>query len=136
LGSRGHLRALRRDQSGPFMLEGSLDFEQLGSMVAAEAGHDWREVFMGRKRGGVRWRPRDEVRGEVLARVVSPLAALSHLPRVVVEGAVATAVRNGAKPPACADAGTGERYAVVTGGELLAVAENGPQGGKSLRVLA
>ncbi len=122
LGTLGHLTALRREKSGPFEIEGSLTADELGSVVAAEPGHSWESVLRGRKRDGVAWKARDDVRAALQGRLLRPLGAMAHLPLCHVDDATATRVQSGQRPPPLALAGSDGRYAVVHDGRLLAIA--------------
>lgn len=136
LGTVGHLRALRRRQSGPFHLEESLPLDALSEIVAGRP--DW-EATLRRKKGQERvpWAPRDEVRSALTGRLVTPFAALGHLPLCEVPGSLRARVLNGHGVPAPpVGVAHGERYRVASEGQLLAVAEHTPEGGKALRVLA
>ena len=136
LGSAGHLAALCRDRSGPFLLEDAVDIEALAGVVAAEAGHDWRAVLMA-KRGEPRvpWRPRAEVAAAIAPWIRSDLRSLSHLPLADVREPDVQRVRNGGSPPPPPSGVTiGGRYLVVCGDELVAIAQNDPRGPKLLRV--
>lgn len=136
LGTAGHLRALRRRQSGPFGLEAALPLEALSEIVAGRA--DW-QATLRRKKGQERvpWAPRDQVRDALAARLVTPFSALEHLPVCEVPEPLRARVLNGGGVPAPPQGlAEGERYRVVAGSQLLAVAERTSEGGKALRVLA
>jgi len=137
LGSAGHLEALSRPRSGPFFLEEGLSMPALAEMVAAEPGHDWRDVLLARKKGErVPWRSRDEVEAALAPHVLSPIRCLSHLPLADVGVEEAKRVRNGGMlPPPPRGVASGGRYAVVAGDDLVAIAEHSSRGGKALRVL-
>ena len=136
LGTAGHLRALRRRQSGPFALAEAMPLDALSEVVAGRP--DW-EATLRRKKGQERvpWAPRDEVRTALAARLVTPFRALGHLPVSEVPEPLRARVLNGGPMPAPpTGVAEGERYRVASGEELLAVAERTPKGGKALRVLA
>ena len=139
LGSAGHLCALSRTRSGPFSMDDAIDFPQLATLVAAEPGHEWQEVLLSRGPTAERvpWRPRADVRSDLAKWLKRPLDALSHLPLADVDAAAARRVRNGGPPP-FPPPGTvgGARYLVVEGDKLVAVAEAGGRGPKTLRVVA
>lgn len=138
LGSAGHLVALQRPRSGPFYLEDAVDIGTLAALVAGEPGHTWREVLLARSKRDARvpWRPRVEVLEALTPWMRRPLDVLSHLPLVDLRPADARRVIRGAPPPPPpAGVAVGERYLVVCGAELVAVAERGPQGSSTLRVL-
>ena len=128
LGTVGHLAALRRLRSGPFTLEGAIGFDELGAVVG---GPDlpWTDVLMPRRAGRAErppWRSRDEVVAALAPRVWTPLAALSHLPQVVVGVDEAAGVRHG-RPPAASPEGA-TRWTIVHEGALIAVGERTPRG--------
>jgi tRNA pseudouridine(55) synthase len=138
LGSAGHLEALSRPRSGPFLIEDAIDMPTLSEMVAAEPGHPWEDVLLsrGKREERVKWRPRDEVRALLEPRVRRPLDALSHLPLADVTPADAERIRRGGgMPPAPAGLSVGSRFLVVCGAEVLGVAELGSRGPTPLRVL-
>ena len=138
LGSAGHLEELARTRSGPFYLEDAIDLPSLAALATAEAGRTWQEVLLarGRKEDRVAWRPRGEVREAVAPWLRRPLDALSHLPLADVRSSDARRVASGAPPPpAPPGCEYGDRYLVVSGDQLIAVAERSPQGPKTLRVL-
>lgn len=139
LGTAGHLSALCRPRSGPFRLEDAVDLGRLAAIVSAEEGHTWSEVLMSRKRGEARvpWRHRDEVRAAIEPFLRRPLDVLSHLPLAEVRPSDAKRVLSGGAPPppppSCA---VGDRYLVVCGDDLVAVAERTSQGAAVLRVVS
>lgn len=138
LGSAGHLDQLSRVRSGPFYLEDAVDLPTLARLAAKDEGHDWQEVLLkrGKKESRVAWNPKDQVLDGLKRWMRRPLDALSHLPLADVRQSDAQRVANGAPPPpAPAGCATGERYLVVCGDELIAVAESTPQGPKTLRVV-
>ena len=100
LGSEGHLSALRRLQSGPFTLDGSLSLPALAQIVAGM--DDWRRAFRRAAPGEERtqWRPRAAVLSELAPYRVRLADALRHLPRVSVAPADRARVLNGGRPPA------------------------------------
>ena len=143
LGTVGHLEALSRLQSGPFQLEHALTMDALASLVADAPGRTWQEVLRRRRRGAdaddapaVAWRPREAVFAMLKPHLRRPIDALSHLPSVEAPPAIADRIRRGAKPPLPSDLPpNGGRYLVVSGGEVVAVAEAGSHGGSALRVV-
>ncbi len=135
LGSAGHLSALRRLRSGPFLESAALDFPRLSEIVSGDP--DWRKVLRP-ARGAERmpWRPRDLVRRELMPWLLSPAQALDHLPAVDVPEALRARVRSGGGvpgPPAGVE--LGGRYRVMGGEELLALAVLEDQGARALRVV-
>lgn len=138
LGSAGHLIALCRERSGPFVLEDAIDFPELARLVASEAGHDWQAVLLKRSRDQERvpWNPRAQVHELLAARTASPLRALSHLPLFDVLPADAERIVRGAGPPSApAGLSVGDRYLVVCGSTLVAIAERSARGPQLVRAL-
>jgi len=138
LGSEGHLEALSRAQSGPFLLEDAIDFPTMAKIVSDDADKSWQDILMvrGKKGERVQWRPRDDVRAELAKRLCSPIRALAHLPIVEVPAADAERIRKGGSPPTPPTAmPIGGRYLVVCGADVIAVAEADPRGPKALRVI-
>jgi tRNA pseudouridine55 synthase len=127
LGTVGHLVELRRLRSGPFYLEGALDFDALAAMVGEEAGRPWPEILMPRRSGlteRARWRSREAVVAALGPRLWSPIAALAQLPVLETDAAEAAGVRFGRAPSRVpAGVAPGGRYVVAGGGQLLAVGE-------------
>lgn len=138
LGSAGHLSALSRTRSGPFYLEDAVDLQQLAVFAAVEPGHDWKDVLLsrGKREERVKWRPRDEVL-DALGRWIRPaVQCLPHLPLVDVgEGDVRRIRGGGAPPPAPSGLAHGNRFLVVCGQEVIAIAEHTPRGPKLTKVL-
>jgi tRNA pseudouridine55 synthase len=140
MGSAGHLSALERPRSGPFFLDDALDMPGLAEMVAQDLGYTWQEVLLSPKISGaserVKWKSRNEVRGALTPWIRSPMKSLSHLPLMDVNQEMATHVRKGGTVPA-APGGVmeGGRYLVVSGRELIAVAERTQAGPRALRVI-
>lgn len=137
LESAGHLEALCRDRSGPFLLEDAVDMQAFSDLVAAEDGHTWQAVLMA-KRGEPRlpWRPKDVVNEAVRPLMRSELGSLAHLPLADVREPDVARIRSGGVPPAAPrGVAPGGRYLVVFGDQLLAVAENDLRGPKLLRVM-
>lgn len=137
LGSAGHLEALCRDRSGPFYLSDALTMERLADLVAAEPGHDWKDVLLAR-RGGVRvpWRKKEEVAAALAPFVRSELQCLAHLPLADVGPADARRVRTGSTVPVPPrGVPVGGKYLVVHGSDLIAIAESTSRGPVALRVV-
>lgn len=94
LGVGGHLRALRRTRVGAHAVDGAVPLDALGDA------------------------------GRVRAALLSPLAAVAHLPRVDVDEAGIAALRHGRALPASDDAPAGTPLALASAeGELLAIGE-------------
>lgn len=123
LGTAGHLRELRRLQSGPFVLEQTLTLPELGEMAAGT--RDWRKAMRpGRGKERMPWRARSDVLKDLLPRTLSLEQALSHLPVAQVpSGGRGPLLRGGPPPAPPAGVADGDRYAAVDQGELLAVVE-------------
>ncbi len=136
LGTCGHLEALCRDQSGPFVLADGLSLSQLGEMVSPEPGLPWERVLRAsRGEDRVRWRPRDEVTAALAPFVRGELACLAHLPFAEVGPADAKRIKSGGGfPVPPRGVGIGSRYLVVAGTELLAVAESTARGPSGVRL--
>ena len=129
LGTAGHLRELRRLQSGPFTLDQALTLPELGQIAAGT--RDWRKALRpGRGEERMPWRSRRDVVRELLPHCISLDQALSHLPVAQVpKGARAALLQGGAPPAPPAGVADGGRYAAVHQGELVAVVERkGPVG--------
>jgi hypothetical protein len=107
----------------------------LSEVVAERA--DWRPVLRpARGAERVSWRPRDDVRADLAPRLITPVQALSHLPLIDVPPPLRDRVLNGgATPPPPAGVEPGDRYLVVEGDRLLAVAERQADGPRALRVM-
>lgn len=137
LGSTGHLEQLARARSGPFLLEDSIDMPAMAAMVSDAPGHTWQEVLLVRGRGEERvpWKRRDEVREAIGRFVRGPLEVLAHLPLAEVRASDVQRIRSGQMPPAPPSVRVGERYLVVTGADLLAIAELDARGPKLVKVL-
>jgi tRNA pseudouridine55 synthase len=137
LGSAGHLEALCRDRSGPFYLDDALTLPRLAELAAAEPGHDWKDVLLSRRgETRVRWRKKEEVAAALAPFVRSELQCLTHLPLADVGPVDARRVRSGSAPPVPPRGVVqGGRYLVVTGSDLVAVAESTSRGPVVLRVV-
>lgn len=139
LASAGHLSALSRLQSGPFLLDGALDFPQLAEIVAPGSGLSWESVLLRRGRGEERvpWRGRDEVQAAIAARAVSPVRALCHLPLCEVRAGDVGRLQRGVGPvPAPDGVAVGERYLIVCGDDPVAIAERSARGPQVVRSLS
>jgi tRNA U55 pseudouridine synthase TruB len=120
LGTVGHLGALRRLGSGPFVIEQALSFSQLAEAVAGDA--DWGRVLRPSRDGErVRWRGRDEVFGALAPWWVPPKVALGHLPRLELAAPDARRfLRTGVYTPA-----PPQTMLLVSGEDVLGVAGPG-----------
>ncbi|MEN0061818.1 MAG: tRNA pseudouridine(55) synthase TruB [Myxococcota bacterium] len=136
LGSAGHLEALNRDRSGPFYIEDAVGLDTIAAFVTAEEGHEWPAVLMA-KRGEPRvpWRSKQDVAEALSTHIRSELRSLDHLPLADVPAPDAERVRQGGHPPPPPrGVAMGDRYLVVCGERLVAVAENSHRGPRLLRV--
>ena len=132
LGTVAHLVALRRLRSGPFDVDGILTLPELAQVVGGV--DDWRAVLRpGRGKERMPWRPRDDVRAALTARVVPPAQALSQLPRVSLGEADRTRFLHGGAPPAAPEGvEPGGRYLVMDEERLVALAERDEGDGLSV----
>lgn len=135
LGTRGHLSALRREQSGPFRLGEAVDFPTLSRIAAGR--EDWQPVLRP-ERGvpRVTWGDRAEIAAAVRARIRAPLSGLAGRLQVTLPEAALMGVRNGGRPPAPPDGTPAETpYALVFDGQLVAMAAVTERGPRLLRVM-
>jgi tRNA U55 pseudouridine synthase TruB len=139
LGSVGHLETLSRTRSGPFFLRDALSMDKLAEIVSGSSERSWTDVLVRRKRSNedlVPWRPREDVWAALKPWLRRPIDALSHLPLADVPAPLAERVLRGGKvPPPPPGVDVGGRYLVVSGDQVLAVAESGPDGPTALRVV-
>lgn len=138
LGTAGHLSRLMRTRSGPFYLEDALSFDRLSALVSDEPDKTWKEVLLRRAAGEerVRWRARDAVRADLMPSVRRSIDALSHLPLADVLPGDARRIRNGGTPPVPpANTVMGGRYLIVSGPDVVAVAERSPRGPRTVKVV-
>lgn len=117
LGTLGHLGALRRLGSGPFLIEQALSFSKLAEAVAGDP--EWGRVLRpGRDGERVQWRARDQVFASLNPWWVSPRVALGHLPRMELSPQDARHfTRTGVQQPA-----PPERVLLTCGEDVLGVA--------------
>jgi tRNA U55 pseudouridine synthase TruB len=138
LGSAGHLAALSRTRSGPFVLKDALGIEKLGEIVDLEPGHPWQDVLMSRgpREARLKWKPREAVFEALSPWVRSAVACLPNLPLVDTIPVQARRIRSGGNLPA-APGGVqlGGRYLVVCADDVVAVGEHTSAGPKALCVL-
>jgi tRNA U55 pseudouridine synthase TruB len=132
MGTVAHLTALRREQSGPFVLSGALTASALATIVAGT--DDWQSALR-RRRGEDRmpWAEREVVRAALTAQIQTPLQALHHLPEVQIDPGMVTLVRNGGRPPPPPPGA--ERYLLAHGAELIALAHETERGPRLLKVI-
>jgi tRNA pseudouridine55 synthase len=135
LGTAGHLRQLRRLQSGPFMLNQALTLPSLAQLVAGTS--DWRRALRpGRGDERMPWRPRGAVLRELLPWCIPLDRALSHLPMVEVGDQHREPFLRGGHPPTPpADLAEGARYGAVDRGEFLGIVERQGKRGVTLRAV-
>ena len=133
LGTVGHLRELRRSQSGDFQLPESLDMPGLSQIAAGREDHG---VVFSKEGERVKWLPRDEVRGELMKRTRSLAEAFPELLRVQCnEGEKRRLLAGGAAPNPPMGAKPGERYLALEGEDVLAILESKGRTGQALRVM-
>jgi tRNA pseudouridine55 synthase len=140
LGTVGHLVQLRRLQSGPFHLSGSVTLPELARIAVGEdqPSADWRAILRpARDAPRVTWRDRSECRRDVLTHAVPATHGFEALPVVRPEAeAVARLLQSGICPPPPGHISTGERFVVADEQGMVALCENANGGGKAIRVLA
>ena len=135
LGTCGHLTSLRRTQSGPFIIDDSLDFETLSKEVAGI--DDWRAALRPPKGAErVPWKDRAEVLTAISARFVGLSQALSHLPVVELNAHAQRRLRlRGIVeeiPPEVADGG---HWRVTVGGQMTGIMKRDGALGRVARML-
>lgn len=135
LGTAGHLSALRREQTGPFLAEGAVTLEQLGQIVGGS--EDWRAVLRptrGPER--VRWASRDAVMAALAPRMVRPTDVLGHLPVVPINaGERARLLSGGPMPMPPGHVGLGSSFLLMEGETVVAVGAREPTGPRLARVI-
>ena len=135
LGTLGHLTQLRRTRSGPFLEAQALSLETLSMMVGGR--DDWRRVLRPKK--GEEKLPRedrDTVRERLSALMVSPLDALSHMPRQQLAPAqVAQLRRSGMVPPPPTSLADDAKYLAIAEDDLVAVLHRKGGGGRIARMM-
>lgn len=142
LGTVGHLIELRRLRSGPFEMTEAITIEELAQMAVDDpASHGgWRAVLRpGRGEPRVSWRPREELRPQLLQKARPAWAAFSHLPKVLVGPAAVQNLRqSGVAPPPPESVQDGSQYVIVDEADdwMVALVERRSELGQPLRVLA
>ncbi|MBN1334860.1 MAG: tRNA pseudouridine(55) synthase TruB [Deltaproteobacteria bacterium] len=131
LGTAGHLEALTRTRSGPFLLEHAISLSRLSELAAGTP--DWeRALRPHRGEERVPWLPREEVHAGLEPSCLRPVDALVGLPLLPVAHSVADVILRGgplpAPPPGIRPGG---RFLVVAADVAVAVAES-RGGGRSL----
>ena len=137
LGTVGHLSALARDRSGPFYIQDAVDFATLAAMVAEDTTLPWESVLMsrGRKEERVKWKSRELVASSLAPYLKRPIDCLAHLPLADLDAATLLRVKAGGAPPAApGSVEAGGRFLMVSGDNVIGVAERGPDGAKVVRV--
>ncbi len=126
LGTTGHLAALRRDQSGPFLLSQALDLPTLGRFVGER--EDWAAVLRpARGEERVNWRSRDLVRADVRPYLLGVSPLLAHLPMVELSpGQRDLLIRAGHPPAVPPGVPEGTVLRAVFGGRILALVQASP----------
>lgn len=135
LGTHAHLSALRRERSGPFVLDAAVDMPALSELAAGR--RDWQAVLRP-ERGEPRvvWKDRDAVALAVRAMVRAPLTGMAGRACVALDHIDLSRVRNGGTPPAPPDGVVpGEPYVLTHAGALVAVAALAERGPRLLRVV-
>ncbi|MEC7240059.1 MAG: tRNA pseudouridine(55) synthase TruB [Myxococcota bacterium] len=133
LGTVGHLRELRRSQSGDFQLDESVDMPGLAQIAA---GRDDHAVVFSKQGERVKWFPREDVFAELMRRTRSLSEAFPTLLRVQCnEGEKKRLLAGGAAPNPPMGTKPGERYLAMEGEEVLAILESKGRTGQALRVL-
>lgn len=135
LGTTGHLSALRRERTGPFVESKALTLPQLGKIVGGS--EDWRAVLRpNRGPDRVRWAPRDEVIAALEPYCVRPVDALSHLPVVpLLGGERQRLLAGGPLPVPPTFIPVGSSYLLMEGDAVIAVAVREPAGPRLARVV-
>ena len=121
LGTSGHLVALRRDRSGPFLDSMALDLPTLARLAAER--EDWQAVLRP-TRGAERvpWRPRSLVQADLAPWLIPTATALGHLPALALSAGQRDLLRRAGQAPATPPGLAAEAAWVgVDGDEVLAV---------------
>jgi tRNA pseudouridine55 synthase len=137
LGTAGHLDALVRPRSGPFLLDDALSMDQLGRLVTADPSRTWNETLLGRSRTErVPWRPRSDVMASLQPWLRSAVQCLPHLPIADVGPVDARRIRSGGPAPLAPAAVPPQgRYLVMCGADVVAIAERDARGPKVVKVI-
>ncbi len=135
LGTAGHLSALRRERTGPFVEATALTLPQLGQIVGGS--EDWRAVLRpNRGPERVRWAPRDAVVAALEPFCVRPVDALSHLPAVPISGAERQRlVSGGPMPMPPGNVKLGMSYLLMEGEAVIAVGAREQTGPRLARMV-
>jgi len=135
LGTAGHLAALRREQTGPFLAEGAVTLEQLGQIVGGSS--DWAAVLRpARGPERVRWASRDAVLAALMPRMVRPADVLGHLPIVAINASErARLLSGGPMPMPPGHVPLGSSYLLMEGETVVAVGAREATGPRLARVI-
>lgn len=121
LGTVAHLGNLRREGSGAFNLEQAVSMSRLSSIVAGSP--EWVRVLRPQRGDDrVAWRDRAEVIAGLQPWMISPAAALPHLPRVALSPIeLRRLLTTGVAPPAS----DGRAVMLMEGREVVGVVAPG-----------
>ncbi len=119
LGTVGHLSALRRVRSGPFVEENVLSFRQLSEVVAGDSAWD-RVLRAARGQDRVVWRGREEVRAGLDRWLIRPREVLRHLPAITLTAIEERRFRTSGALPARPLA-SGSATVLLSGEDVLGV---------------
>lgn len=134
LGTAGHLVALRRERSGPFVESMCLDMPRLSGIVAGR--EDWQAVLRpARGAERVPWRPRDLVRTELEPWLIPPATALAHLPAVSMSPGQHDVLRRVGQPPPPPELGLDQLYLGIHGEQVVVVVRREAAGPKIVRTV-
>ena len=135
LGTAGHLAALRRSRSGPFLEADAMPLSALSQL--AGGSDDWNAVLRpSRGPERVRWASRETVLAGLAPWMKSPMQVLSHMPVAFIGPADRTRVRGGGTPPAPPSAvQVGQQYLAVDGDEIVGIAVREPTGPRLVRLI-
>ncbi|MBO87806.1 MAG: tRNA pseudouridine(55) synthase TruB [Deltaproteobacteria bacterium] len=140
LGTVGHLVALRRHRSGPFLLDHAVSVDELARIAVGGADpiESWRSVLRP-ERGAPRavWQARDQCRLGVWPHILAPEFGFDVLPvQVVSDAQAARVLGSGVCPPPPEHLESGARYVVRDAVGMLALVECQTDKARPLRVLA
>lgn len=119
LGTVGHLSALRRTRSGPFLEEHALSFSQLSELVGGNPA--WNQVLRpARGENRVPWRSREEVLTGLAPWLTLPHTVLRHLPALTLSPVEARRYEQTGQTPARVPT-DGRTWVLLMGEEVLGV---------------
>ncbi len=140
LGTVGHLVALRRLRSGPFLLEQAVTLPELARIAVGERQpiEAWRPILRpGRDAPRVTWRDRALCREELWAHTHPATLGFASLPVLEVGPAQSgRLLRSGVCPEPPSVVQDGHRFVVSDQHGMVALAERRGTTGRALRVLA